>query len=133
MTDLTNNTTPLGLLSEDGQRRLHDGHRSGAVERWSGKATGWMRVRKDAPLHEGCVYRIPESGRPVIPWDHVAPRWVAWARDADGNGYFYRARPIVGWNVWAAPAHTPALHDATVAGIDPGTCDWRESLVMRPA
>ena len=66
--------------------------------------------------------------QPSVNWDHLRPDLVAIARDEDGNGYAYAKVPDVMDNGWWGEG----LSVSHFASYNPGTCDWRDSLVMRP-
>jgi hypothetical protein len=69
-----------------------------------------------------------DGTKPQVPWDAMSDdiQWVA--RDEDGEFAGYMEKPIAGPDYWAGNG----LNISTVK-INPGTCDWRDSLVQRPA
>lgn len=69
--------------------------------------------------------------KPSINWDHVAPEFVVMATDGDGSSWLYRKIPMPMENKcrW----HDIEWVDAILfSSFTPGTCDWRDSLVIRP-
>jgi hypothetical protein len=75
------------------------------------------------------TYRIKQT-KPSINWDHLNPECICLARDANGRGYFYSEIPEQGATSWILGA--PECGVVGFASYDPGTCDWKDSLVIRP-
>jgi hypothetical protein len=81
-------------------------------------------------LVDGCndAQPAPDATKPQVPWDAMSDdiKWLA--RDEDGEFAGYKEKPIAGPDYWAG-------NGVNISGvkIDPGTCDWRDSLVQRPA
>lgn len=82
-------------------------------------------------------YRIAVT-KPSINWDHVSPEynWLALDKsdDADLNCFLYTGKPLLSpweerWGILASAKYASA---EGFASLDRGTCDWNESLVMRP-
>ena len=75
-------------------------------------------------------YRIVLT-KPSANWEHVSPEYVALATDNNGNSYFYMGIPEATARVWES------VHPCTVAEVFQsfvkGTCDWKDSLVLRPS
>ncbi len=67
--------------------------------------------------------------KPSIDWSHVAPEFVALARNPSGLAWFHRSNPKRGSGGWDSNTYVQA---SSHASYTPGTCDWRDSLVMRP-
>lgn len=80
---------------------------------------------------ENYQYRVA-SRKPSVDWSHVADWIWAIARNKDGRSYGYDCEPIFSrnHNCWGAAGRMTSM-DA-VASYDPGTCDWTESLIIRP-
>ena len=83
--------------------------------------------------HKDWEYRIALT-KPSIDWEHVAPEYVALAMDENGRCSLYKSMPTVreGDGVW----HTSDLlhrYADTFASFVKGTCDWKDSLVVRPS
>lgn len=71
--------------------------------------------------------------QPSINWDHVAKHIVAMATDGDGRTFLYDKKPKASgmWDFWASDGGWDCRADF-LASFVPGTCDWRDSLVIRP-
>lgn len=67
--------------------------------------------------------------KPSINWDHVAPEFVVMAADSDGAPWLYEDEPKAGNFEWFGCRGVEAN---VFASFVPGTCDWRDSLVIRP-
>lgn len=75
----------------------------------------------------------------MINWDHVHPRFVAIAMDADGNSFLTETVPECGgdeYECWLAFKENGAPSDTIEADIFasfvPFDGDWRDSLELRP-
>ena len=81
----------------------------------------------------GLIYRIaPEPKTPdTIDWSHVSDDIVAMTRD-EGDRYskFYCAIPIAGKSYWMGEEVGSSGRFFT--SYHRGTCDWKDSLVIRP-
>lgn len=80
------------------------------------------------------VLAVPQPAKkPSIDWSHVAPQYKWLARDSDGAAYVYVSKPCVGdADMWATSVHDH-LRTTGFASYSPGDCDWKDSLVERPA
>jgi hypothetical protein len=70
--------------------------------------------------------------KPSVDWTHVSDEYNWIAIDEDGKARIYSTEPsIIGNNkVWS---HSGKAFPARVlTSFDPGSCDWRDSLVKRP-
>lgn len=79
-------------------------------------------------------YRVRVT-KPSINWDHVAPEVVAIATDGDGRSYCYENIPILMYDsgVWVSDGENGRASIAEhFASYAPGTCDWKDSRVIRP-
>lgn len=125
-----NNTTPFGLLSKDQQKEMISW--SHGWEYWSGPDWGW----RDLPLPlwaDLTSYRAKPAPltKPSIDWIHVHKRFNHAARDEDGWSYLYENEPEPIDGVWTDK--NGAYKFANVfASWNPGTCDWKDSLIHRP-
>lgn len=69
--------------------------------------------------------------KPSIDWSHVDKRYNWLAKNDDGNAFLYDRVPwsqgyaFVGW----AGSYVRA---DVFSSYQPGTCDWRDSLIVRP-
>lgn len=73
-------------------------------------------------------YRVAET-KPSINWDHVSKDYNYLAEDGDGTGYLYAFKPVNDSAQWFSTASSYA---ASFASFKHGTCDWKDSLVVRP-
>jgi len=94
---------------------------------WGPHGEYLMRCRGDAldlvPLQAEALTQ------PSVNWDHIADDWNAMAKDENGRIWFYAEVSGISGDAWngSRPVSMKAL-----ASLDPGTCDWRDSLVRRP-
>lgn len=133
--DLTQNTTPLGLLPKETQEALK-ALPEGAVKLWCWEVSKWCSVRQPVWALEN-IYRqnpdwTPEPlTQPNPPWD-VLVDWVQWVvRDPSGEFFGFETMPVAGINNWIKTSDCVFI-SSSIIKFDPGTCDWRDSLVMRP-
>ena len=88
----------------------------------------------DPVFYDNVQYRI--KCKPWINWDHVSDDIVGMATDANGCSHLFCENPVlIGsstytsyWDVF----HTISLSVYSHKSFTPGTCDWKDSLVMRP-
>ena len=84
-----------------------------------------------------CEWRIAVT-KPSINWDHVSPEYNWLARDksddADLNCFLYTGKPLnSSWEErWVILAPAKYASAEGFASLYRGTCDWKDSLVMRP-
>lgn len=133
MTDLTKITTPFGLLDAETQEALRAHQASGGWVQlyWNGT---WRKVKHPA-LTWHCTYRAaPEPLRPMtIPWDVLQPQWKWAARNRCGVLSLFTDRPVSDVITWYAREGWSNAIDGVLAGFDPGTVDWKDSLQERPS
>jgi hypothetical protein len=65
--------------------------------------------------------------KPSIDVSHVFVKWKWLARDEDGRSHLYEDKPKQGEGIWEAWFDAPWADG--FASLDPGTCDWEDSLV----
>jgi hypothetical protein len=79
------------------------------------------------------AYRVrpePEPTPMVVPWEALAD-WAQWvARREDGFIFGYELEPHEYENDWVTVGGRAV--SLVAVKIDPGTCDWRDSLQKRP-
>ena len=128
--DLTKLTAPFGLLDEvygEGTQEALKAH-GGPYESYS-SAGYWFEL---FPYWCGSmVYRVKPQPltKPSPPWEHLAD-WVQYvARDVGGAVYGYPCKPALCELYWDASGCTEL---SSILKFDPGTCDWKDSLVKRP-
>jgi hypothetical protein len=100
------------------------------VVRYSTAREGWEKD-EDPKFIVHFQYRI--KSKPWINWEHVSAFVVAMATNSSGVTLFYDCAPkksIVNgnWFVISFPSGSAEMHSSFIEG----TCDWRDSLVMRP-
>ena len=130
MTDLTNITTPFGLLDPETQKALIA--HGGPYELFWGE-DGW-RPKSHCSWHHYLVYRAAKpKPTPLVvhDWDALTDDIVAVARDEDGRVWAYKSRPERHCQSWIGSAPEVTSSFSTKI-IDPGTCDWREAIAIRP-
>lgn len=128
--NLTKIEKPFGLLSKKKQTALKAYYEAGgAVQLYMGDCI-WVAVEK-ALWHEDCCYRAKpaEPTKPKIPWDILADELICAARDEYGLIFAYTEDPLLITEYWWTEARHQKL---SFLKIDPGTCDWKDSLVYRP-
>lgn len=69
--------------------------------------------------------------KPSINWDHVHPDYKYLAIDKNSKPFLYREKPRLKGACFVAPLYYTAYAMA-FASYQPGTCDWKDSLVARP-
>lgn len=134
--DLTRLTTPTGLLHHKVMNALLNNggpyevythiHEDGFNAQWKEVAG----IQSDIFAHR--VKSEPLT-KPSIDWTIFAPE-VQWlARDERGHLTVFKERPQQLARYWSASTGDfSVLSTGFIASLDPGTCDWRDSLVQRP-
>jgi|SRR5690554_4978282 len=90
-----------------------------------GRVAGWDWVSIE--------YRIKESTKPSINWDHVHPDYKYLFTDDDGSSYLVASKPTQSKTCWLIDVDDEHCVKAEgFASFIPGDCDWKESLVQRP-
>lgn len=70
--------------------------------------------------------------KPSIDWSQIKPEYKWLARDEDDTAYVYIAKPVPSpQGTWFAAGEIGILNH--MASYIPGDCDWKDSLVERPA
>ena len=73
---------------------------------------------------------IKATVKPSIDWSHVSSEYNHLVQDSDGEGYLCSEEPLCVESGWGSES------SYTLASIftsyEPGSCDWRDSLVKRP-
>lgn len=88
----------------------------------------WHKITVPAWLTSN-MPRIAKT-KPSVNWDHLKPEYIAIARDASGSAYGYVGHPVKQIRSWTYPGK--CIHVHMLSSFDPGTCDWEDSLIMRP-
>ena len=87
-------------------------------------------VEGNVTLFPHPVEVIKSVTKPSIDWSHVSSEYNYLVQDSDGEGYLCGEEPSrvkSGWN-----ARSPYISATAFTSYEPGTCDWRNSLVKRP-
>ena len=69
--------------------------------------------------------------KPSIDWSHVSPEYNYLAQDSSGQGYLCGKKPHRMDYAWDM-GPSPYIRATTFTSYEPGTCDWKDSLVKRP-
>lgn len=134
--DIYNNRIPLGLLSAEERTALmaHDGD----FEWWNAWCIEWLVHDKEYCLEDALTYRAvkPAPTPDVYPWDALDDQIVAVARDRDGDVYGYTDEDVefsvIRWNTRSPGQGENSFNLTGIVKITIGTCDWRDSLQLRP-
>lgn len=74
-------------------------------------------------------YRVATT-KPSIDWSHVGANLNAMVTEPHGRSWLTNTIPVNGSDDWMGGGiYIPA---ETFASFTPGTCDWQDSLVVRP-
>lgn len=78
-----------------------------------------------------CLESLLKGTSPTVPWDQIDDSIVAVARRKDGWSYGHTEVPVLSETMeqWVNGHAIPMKY---FKDFDPGTCDWRCSLVLRP-
>jgi hypothetical protein len=134
--DLTKIKKPFGLLDPETQAalRAHGGpYEVFAVSNGLGWKSGMFG--NDMDQFAALVWRVKPAPltKPSIEWSHVAPEYKWLADWRSGEGFLFTCKPKVS-NSWQWGGCDGKLGRVSAfASYTPGTCDWRDSLVERPA
>lgn len=91
----------------------------------------WEKVEFPEWNFPNVYYRIAKTPD-TINWDHVAPEFKYMARGENGFGYLYNHKPILLENTWEWIEGTKIAKPELFSSYRRGTCDWKDSLVIRP-
>lgn len=92
---------------------------------------GWKKPQFTEVLHRDRTYRIKPT-KPSINWDHVNKEWNYLCVCPVSGGVLFKSRPEIGTGNYWVPEDGFDLSADNFASFDPGTCDWKDSLVIRP-
>jgi hypothetical protein len=128
MSELSKINIPFGLLDSETQESLKQA--KGQIQVFS--AEGVWRDHNKPSWNKNLVYRVAPHETPSISWDAVSFRFRWLTRDADGRIFLWDQRPLIcnDSKRWVNPAANYRAADA-FESLNPGTCDWIESLVRR--
>ena len=129
--NLTKIKTPFGLLSEKKKAALKAHCKDGGkIEAFLNSGT-WGKSTSPH-WYSSVTYRAkpePALTKPTVPWEVVADKWICAARDENGKIYLYDDRPTLFKSAWYSLGQNV---NCSMLKADPGTCDWKDSLVYRP-
>lgn len=102
---------------------------------------GWMRINLPSWNWQHLDYRVAVTPM-TIPWvilnrdENGASDVIGAARDENGQIYVYKGRkPEARGRFWALIKEDEDAGyriDGLISGIDPGTCDWKDSWIDNP-
>ena len=93
-------------------------------------ADGRFHNQGNTVLFPHPVEVIKSGTKPSIDWGHVSPEYNYLAQDSNGKGYLCGKNPSRHTLAWCM--ETPYIRATTFTSYEPGTCNWRDSLVKRP-
>lgn len=131
MTDLTKIDKPFGELDDETAVALFLHYRRGGAVEHKISSGKWLSKPSDESLYADSIYRAAVT-KPSVDWSQVGAQIVAFARNSSGVAMGCTRVPIIRhlWNRWEASAGTyPA---SLWPSYTPGTCDWKDSLIVRP-
>lgn len=136
MTDLTKIDEPFGELDRDTKVALFAARVDGqTIEYRNAVDPHWTIVRHPS-WTDWSLYRVrPEPvTQDSIDWSDVVPEFVAMVRHGVGKATLTTERDMYIRNVeWWSDNPTCRWIDAsTFTSYKRGTCDWTDSLVLRP-
>lgn len=76
-------------------------------------------------------YRVKET-KPSADWSQVSDEFNALATDHSGSSHFYDGAPAMCATMWGGGKSTKFALATAAASFQPGNCDWKDSLVLRP-
>src|SRR6476659_8126448 len=90
----------------------------------------WPWVLNDKPAWDWGAfdYRVAVT-KPSVDWSVLSKEVVAIATDECGNSWIFEVVPTLGKFCWSGIGLARANY---IASFAPGTCDWRDSLIVRP-
>ena len=132
---LEENTTPWGLLSEEMKDALKACNLK-ELEVYTG-VTGWSEASTYPSVvtpHTATLRKKPTPlTKPDIPWGAIKDEFKWAARDESGAVWVYGGKPVVceddGYWTLKSLGGVSILNEAI--RVDPGACDWKDSLVHR--
>ena len=127
--DLTKINVPFGMLDTNTRARL--GSLRG-VEFYDG--TRWVD-KKISHFSGSNTYRQKPSPRtkPSVDWSHLHDDFNYIATDMSGASFGYEHKPLLSEAIFSYEMGGKVFPLEGLASFKAGTCDWRESLVMRPS
>jgi hypothetical protein len=68
----------------------------------------------------------------AVNWNYIAEKWTCVARNKDGSICVHSREPKMHDGLWTTGVVGTTAAADVLAGVHPGTCDWKDSLVRRP-
>lgn len=131
--DLTKIDKPFGQLDRETQLALFAAWLDGKIIQFIPSSNGHWESSAVMWWSRDLVFRVrPEPlTLDAISWIVVAPQVKAMARDADGEAHLFDGIPYIYKqnDRWSGGELAQA---STFASYRRGTCDWKDSLVVRP-
>lgn len=101
-----------------------------------GSRGGWSKAGTPQWNFIDREYRIRPKSKPSVDWSALHGDIKYIARDNNDNIFGYTGKPSADGSmnaVWLALGCAAKRLDGVIASLTPGDCDWRDSLVERPA
>ena len=130
---LEENTTPWGLLSED-MREAFRGCKD--LECYDSSGV-WIPVCTHMTIGAAVRKKPIPLTKPDIPWEFIKDEYKWAARDLNDEVFLFEHPPSCdrAAGIWHHDDHRCPQSPVQISNIldfDPGTCDWKDSLVERP-
>ena len=108
-------------------------HEGEPIECFMSSLDGWL-LEEDPLWLDDRAYRVrpkPKATPMIVPWESLAD-WINWvARDSNGEIWGYNKKPTLENLQWR-PTGELCFSNLSGVKIEPGTCDWSDSLQQRP-
>jgi hypothetical protein len=97
----------------------------------------WIEITPEfnsVPFYSDWEFEVapdPEPTPMTVNWDHVHPDCNAIAKDFSGAIWGYDRIPARNGPIWNQD-RCRTFHVSILASLDPGTCHWKDSLIIRP-
>lgn len=78
-------------------------------------------------------YRVAIPTKPSIDWSHVSKEYCWMATGGGGATYLFKVKPEINFMYKKWNFVGDVVRASTFTSFIPGTCEWKDSLVERPA
>ena len=96
------------------------------------KFAEWTSVEQPSWDWANHEYRVSPR-KPTVDWSHVGDGVNAFVRDKDGTSFCCSRIPVIDSYDNTTWQDGGTYYDAGIfASFNPGNCDWKESLIIRP-
>lgn len=117
-------------LSDEDKLAIMEAIEKDFAEVWVGKE--WHNKFPNRMVSLDYIYRT-KPRKTIINWEYIHPNLKAYARDKDGEGWFYKVQPtkkkLTWWADDGADAESCWFSEKVIqVGDEP----WDESLILRP-